>query len=377
MGIDLIYMNAEKEDIGVMQDYTLDLAFGSDENDFECKVSENNHCCEKDFFLYIEGTEYGGIVDNIAVDTDAEEVTYSGRTWHGILASKTLEPDSGADYLVLSGEANTVLSTLIDRMGLNSLFKASAEDTGISISNYKMNRYINGYDGICKMLKTVGAKLKIKFINGFVELSAEPIVDYSKDEQFDTDLIALNIKKKYNRINHVICLGKGDLSQREVIHIYADENGNTSEIQAFTGFAEITATYENTNAEGDELRQGGVDLMKEAWADDELDFEFINNAESYDIGDIVGANEHITGTEVSREITKKIVTISNGTVTVSYPSDTSSGGGTSYSSNGEGSGGGLYNLPETEVLTLEEYNALITNGLIDNDCLYIIVGEEA
>ena len=356
MGIDLIYANANKEDIGIMRDYTLDLAFGSDENNFECKIVESNHCCEKDFFLYIESTEYGGIVDDIAVDTDDGEVTYLGRTWHGILNSKVLEPDSGADYLICSGEANSVLSTLIDRMGLNSLFKATADSSAITISNYKMNRYIGGYDGIVKMLKSVGAKLTMKFNDGFVELSAKPIVDYSKDEQFDTDLIALNIKKKGNVVNHIICLGKGDLKDREVIHIYADEKGNISQNQVFTGLAEVTAVYENTNAaDSEELKQGGIDILKNAWASNEIDFDFIDDEESYDIGDIIGAEEHITGTEVAREITKKIVNISNNTVIVSYPTDSSGGGYTQTSSGGGGgtaggSGGGnvSINLNGTE-----------------------------
>lgn len=321
MELDLIYMNSQKEDVDIMKDYTLDLAFGRDENNFVCEIVDTNHCCEENFYLYIEGTEYGGIIDSIGSDTDAGKVTYHGRTWHGILNSHILEPDRGADYLVCNGEANNVLATLINRMGLNSLFKAASDNSGITITNYKMNRYIKGYDGIRKMLKNAGAKLILKFNDGFVELSAKPFIDYSKDEQFDTDLIALDIKKNYNRLNHVICLGKGDLQDREVIHVYADENGNISENQVFTGLSEICDVYENVNAEGEDLKQGGIEKLEKAWAADKINFNFLDNAESYDIGDIVGASEHITKSEVAREITKKIVTIKDNTVTVSYPSD--------------------------------------------------------
>lgn len=368
--MDLIYTNANKEDIGVMKDYTLDLAFGSDENDFECKIAESQHCCKKGFFLYIENTEYGGIVDDIAVDVD--EVTYSGRTWHGILNSKILCPDANADYLVVSGEANSVLASLINRMGLNSLFKASSDSSGVTITNYKMNRYIEGYDGIIKMLKAYGAKLKIKFSNGFVELSAKPIVDYSQDEQFDTDLIALAVKKRGNVLNHVICLGKGELAGREVIHVYADANGNISETQVFTGLAEVAGVYENANAEDSaELKQGGIDMLKAAWASDEIDFDFVDDAESYDIGDIVGAEEHITETDVTREITKKIVTIQNNTVTVSYPSSNSnssnhksvsSGGGGSSSS---GDAVGVQSIVQTTTSTVDSGTNVITATLTD------------
>ena len=86
--MDLIYTNSAREDIGVLLDYELDLAFGADENNFECRIASASHCCEAGSLLYMEGTEYGGIVDSIQSDTEAQEITYIGRTWHGILNSK-------------------------------------------------------------------------------------------------------------------------------------------------------------------------------------------------------------------------------------------------------------------------------------------------
>lgn len=317
--MDLIYMDASKADLGVIQDYTLDLAFGTDENDFECKIIKANHCCEAGYYLYFEGTEYGGTIDSITVDSANEEVTYSGRSWHGILNTKILEPDAGEDYLVLNGEANAVLGTLLSRMGLTDLFVASSEVSDINIYNYQIDRYIKGYDGIRKMLKAEGAKLDIAIKEGFVELSAKPIIDYSKDEQFDTDQIDFVVTKNSSPINHVICLGKGDLAEREVIHIYADSNGNISDTQSLTGILEVSVVYDYSNAENtEELRKGGVELIQESWNSNEIDFGFNANDETYDIGDIVGAREAVTGVEVNAEITKKIISIANNTTTISY-----------------------------------------------------------
>lgn len=317
--MDLIYMNAEKEDVGVLSDYTFDLAFGSDENDFECSVSTSNNKCQAGFFLYYEGAEYGGVIDSIKVDTDSDSVTYLGRTWHGILSSKVIQPDAGEDYLTVSGEANTVLASLVSRMGLTDLFRASNETSGIDISNYKMNRYVDGYKGIRKMLKASGAKLCVAFKEGFVELSVRPLVDYSKDEQFDTDQIAFKIKKNFHPLNHVICLGKGDLKDREVIHVYADASGNISTTQSITGMDELVDVYDNSNAESsEELLQGGIDMIQESWNSDEVQFDFDSDSETFDVGDIVGAKEKTTGIEVNAGITKKIVTIKNGETTISY-----------------------------------------------------------
>jgi len=317
--MDLIYTNIEREDVGVMFDYTLDLAYGSSENNFECKIFGNNHCCESNCYLYFENTEYGGIIDDIGVDTEKEEVTYYGRTWHGILNSKIIEPDAGQDYLVLSGEANLVLLDLIKRMGLSELFTASENESRIEISNYQMNRYIGGYDGIRKMLRTFGGKLNISFRDGLVELSAKSVVDYSEQEEFDASQLSFRVKKAGNPLNHIICLGKGELAEREVIHVYADEKGNISDVQVMKGIREVSAVYENTNAESsEELKQGGIDKMRQAWNSNELEYGFDSNDENYDIGDIVGAREETTETEVRAEISKKIVTVQNKAITVSY-----------------------------------------------------------
>lgn len=364
--MDLIYMNANKEDVGVLLDYTFDLAFGSNENDFECKIVQESHCCEEDFILYIEGTEYGGIIDDIGIDTDADEITYHGRTWHGVLNSKVLEPDSGADYLIVSGEANGVLSDLIGRMGLSDFFVASSEHSGIIISSYKMNRYITGYDGIKKMLASAGAKLNIRFSGGFAVLSAKPIIDYSKDEEFNKDQIDFKVVKKSNRLNHVICLGQGDLAEREVIHVYTDENGNISSTQVLFGLDEVSATYENVNAaDSTELCQGGIDLLKEAWEADELEFDFTSDdSRTYDIGDIVGATEETTGVTVTRDITKKIVQIKGNEITISYEcgdkgTATYEGSGVTGGGSG-GSGGGGGSQIEMIPLSNLQIEALLT-----------------
>ena len=92
--MDLIYSDRDFKDIGVLKNPQLDLAFGRSENNFECKIPLADACCDKGFLIYAEGTEYGGIVDNIGIDTrnGIRNAIYSGRTWHGILGSKCILP---------------------------------------------------------------------------------------------------------------------------------------------------------------------------------------------------------------------------------------------------------------------------------------------
>ena len=317
--MDLIYTNVNRDDVGILKSYTFDLAYGTDENDFELTLDLNEHCCDADCILYIEGTEYGGIIDTISVVTDEEKLIYRGRTWQGIFGSKVIVPDEGNAYLTVSGEANAVIGNLIERLGLSDLFVASKDKSGLTISNYSFGRFVDGYSGIIKMLDTVSGKLKFTFADGQVTVSALPIVDYSNDEQFDNDSVEMEIEKTHNPVNHLICLGKGELTERQVIHLYMDGNKNISKTRTFSNLQEVTAVFDYPNAESlDELEKKGTEKFQEIVPQDKVQLNFSPEEASYDIGDIIGARELITNTLVGVKITKKIVNISYGETNIQY-----------------------------------------------------------
>ena len=374
--MDLIFMNASREDIGVLQDYELDLAFGADENNFECRIQAQAHCCEAGFFLYAEGTEYGGVIDSITSDTAKKEIIYSGRTWQGILNSKIIEPDNGADYLIVSGDANDVLGSLVERLALSDMFEGSTESSGIEVSNYRMHRYVSGYDGIRKMLESVGGKLNFTFRNGKIVLAALPIHDYSQDEEFDADLVSFKAVRNYKAINHLICLGSGELSDRLVVHLYADTEGNISQTQTQFGMDEVSAIYEYSNiGEKSELIKEGTEQFKGMLSADEISIDFDSNDDKYDVGDIIGAYDPITHLFATAPIVKKIVTIKDGRITISLTPDKAKGGiametGGAVISGGGGGGGTNIDLPVsienggTGATTAEEARANL--GFVDS-----------
>lgn len=363
--MDLIFMNASREDIGVLQDYELDLAFGADENNFECRIQSQAHCCEAGFFLYAEGTEYGGVIDSITSDTAKKEVIYSGRTWQGILNSKIIEPDEGADYLIVSGDANEVLHSLVERLALSDMFDSATEDSGIEVSNYKMHRYVSGYDGIRKMLASVGGKLKFKFKDGRVVLSALPVHDYSRDEEFDADLVSFKAVRNYKSVNHLICLGAGELADRLVVHLYADTEGNISQTQTQTGMDEVSAIYEYNNIDNEEeLISEGTAKFKEILSADEISIDFDSDDDKYDVGDIIGAYDPITHLFATASIEKKIVTIKDGRITISLSPDKAKGGISMEiggASIGGGGGGTSVSVDDVVTETLLWENASPTN----------------
>lgn len=317
--MDLIYTNANGVDQGVLKTHAFDLSFGSSENDFELILGSDEPILEYGAFSYIEGTEYGGMVGSMKTSTDGDTITYKGRTWHGILNSKVIEPDTGESHLVVSGDANEVLQMLITRIGLSELFVAADKLSGINITGYKLHRYCKAYDGIMTMLAKHGAKLKISWEGRCVLLSAEPIADYT-ESPVDGDMAPLTVEHHEKKVNHMICLGRGEGVEREIIHLYADQFGRIGSVQYYTGLDEIADKYENTNVETiEELEEGGVDRLTELRNNDTAEIALLEAAGlSYDIGDIVGATEIKSGVSVSAAVSQKIVKIKNGVVSTEY-----------------------------------------------------------
>ena len=317
--MDLIYTNANRADQGVLKTHAFDLSFGSSENDFELILGAKEPVLEYGAFAYIEGTEYGGEVDSMKTSTNGETITYKGRTWHGIINSKVIEPDTGESHLVVSGDANEILQGLIARLGLSELFVVVGNLSGVNIPEYKFKRYCKAYDGIRAMLAKNGAKLKIAWEGRYVYLSAEPIADYT-ESPVDGDTATLTVEHYEKKVNHLICLGRGDGVEREIIHLYVDQFGRIGSVQYYTGLDEITETYENTNVESiEELEEGGIDRLTELRNNDTAEIALPEaGGLSYDIGDIVGATEVKSGVTVSAAVSQKIVKIKNGVVSTEY-----------------------------------------------------------
>lgn len=251
--MDLIYTDKNRKDISVLSDYELDEAFGKSENNFSLKISLSEHCMEPGCVVYAENTEYGGIIDTLNPNTKDSTLTYKGRTWHGILNSKVLEPDAGEDYLILSGEANSVLKEIITRLKLNDVFSVSEEDSGIEIIHYQCSRYPCAYDEIRKMLYEFMGKLTINCQMKTVLLSVSLLYDYSADEEWDANQLDFTIEKNYHPVNHLICLGGGDLKDRHVIHLFTDENGG---IQPYS-------FYDNPYQDADYILDKRNQILKE------------------------------------------------------------------------------------------------------------------
>lgn len=321
--VDLIITDSKHVDVRSAVDYTLDCAWGKEENDFELVVSGAS-TIDAGAYIYIDGSECGGVVDAMEDQLTAgvSTLTYSGRTWHGVLANKILEPDRGKDYLTVSGTASTVIGSLISRVGLDAVFDAVDSPTAgaQTIKSYQFDRYTDCYTGLRKMCAASGLKLRLAYASGKVRVWAEPAAHYG--DSIDSDLIDFDVTRTWRKPNHLIGLSKGDLAARTVVHWYADAKGNVSQSQSLKGVDEITQVYDYSSAEANELNQKTREKLQELQSEGDVKVTVRDDANVvFDVGDTVTARDNLTGITVNASITKKIVKVSGGVLSVDYEAD--------------------------------------------------------
>lgn len=328
--MELIYTDPIGKELGYILNANVDMEIGEDEkssiNDFEIEFKRSgwNGTVEFGSQVYVPDTEYGGIVQELYTSTKSNSITVKGYTWRGMMTKKVIQPESNQDYAVESGELNQIIQRRVQE-AFPGLFYGIEEDTGIQVKNYQFDRYCTLHAGLQKLLKSVGYRMEIKYIqsekteSGYVRVRAVPIVDYSAKYEFSNDNnMQFTMDNNKRGTNHLICLGKGELKDRLVLHLYIDGQGNISQTQYFFGIDEIAETYDSSGSEYDDLLKNGTEKLLKSKSKTEYDMTMKKIEGTMDIGDIVGGRDYLTGASMKKPIGRKIWTVSEGKEKVEY-----------------------------------------------------------
>lgn len=306
----LVVTDSSYRNKGFVKRFALDMAFGSDENDFTLTVPCGTEI-EVGSLVYVPGTEWGGLVREpwtVSEDGEAYRV-YHGPTWHGLMEDRILYPDPGVDYLTVSGDANDAIRSLVNRVGLQSVFEA-APPCGIQVSSWQFDHdstYL--YGGLMKMLESVGCILDIRRgTTGKTVLGAIPTprhIDRSSKTGFRL--------KRFHPKNHLKCLGKGELKDRICVDLYASKAGNVSQTQSIFGIDVSEEIYDLASAEREELIEQGTKHLKELQVFSEAKLK-LPEGRDYRVGSIVGKSDPRARVSVTAKVGKMIVKLySSGT----------------------------------------------------------------
>ncbi len=329
--MELIKADEYGRQLGYIQGANIDFEIGADEsdsiNDFEIEMKRWNWDGSIGYgsMIFAPGTEYGGIVREISTDTSAKVIRARGDTWRGMMTKKIIQPLVGQDYAIASGDINSIVKEKVEAE-FPGLFYGAEMETGVTVNNYQFDRYCTLHSGLVKMLKSVGYRLDIRYqegevgTSGYVRVSAVPINDFSSEYELTNDN-NMNFTTDDNRrgINHLICLGKGELKDRLVIHLYADQNGKISQTnQYYKGTEEIAAVYDSSGSERDDLLKNGIKELQGKKSSVSYNMTMTKLEGNVDLGDIVGGKDYLTGISMKKPIGRKIWTVSSGQEKIIY-----------------------------------------------------------
>lgn len=319
--MEFIICDASRVEVGRFPDTAVfDFDIG-DTNDVEIT-------CEKgllDFGMYLvcPGTEYGALIEEKDLWTNEADETWRGNAFRRFLQEFIIEPPAGQDYMIVEGDAHDVMRQVLDN-AFHGLFTVPETASGIEVGTYRFERYTDALSGFTKMLKQKDARIHIEVKQGgsnepfSVILSAVPIKNLSEEIEYSQDSkIAINLKESRRGINHLVCLGKGELKDRQVVHLYAQLDGSISQTRYYTGLEERTAVYDFSNAESlDELIKSGTDRLKELMDTKTMRMS-IQDVE-LQVGDVIAGRDYETGLYLQKPVVQKIVRMESGTATVEY-----------------------------------------------------------
>ena len=304
----VILANENLQELCAIKDANVTVDLNGDRT-FSVQIARSNWRPELTFssLIYIMGTEYGGIIGEVLTDTTLDYVELKGMSWRGRLAKKIIQPPTGSDYKTVSGELHTVMKSLIEPE-FDGLIVVSQEDTGVNVSNYQFDRYCTLYDGLVKMLKSKWYRLQLSFRReqgepGYLFVEAVPIVDYSNRIELSRDCqLNYTMDDKRDGVNHLIVAGKGELQDRNVLHLYVQEDGSIGTQQYYTGLQEIAEIYENTSTETDELWSKSEERLQELMNKKTFRMDVAKLGLDIGIGDIVGGRDYLTGMYMAKPV---------------------------------------------------------------------------
>ena len=314
--MDLIYTDRNGIDQGILLSYSLDMEIGGKE-DFELKVPISNYFrIESGSFIYVQNSDIFGRIEGIKVATKDHTITYSGRTIRGILDTKVIQPEAGQDYRIVSGTLEDILNSLVSEFAMSDLIEFK-DEVGKTLTSYQIDRYVTMLDFIDKVLKDFAMCMEFDYADKMIVHIVQQ-VDYVDQAEFGVNVnVNFTIEQQNFLVNHLICLGKGELKNRQVVHLYRDDKGNVSQNQYYYGRYEVQQTYDYPSVESTEklIMDGTKKLQDQTYQSIKVS---LPESMIANVGDIVGGTEEITGVKVRAPITQKIIKLTDGDLLISY-----------------------------------------------------------
>lgn len=313
----MIWTDADGVDQGALLDYELDLAYGigdDPENDFSLTPMDGTRLSEGCLW-YVDGTPWGGVVDDCKFDTSTGLVSYHGRSLQGVLDGLVVCPPAGSEHYRMEGEANDAIAALLAHVGLSGAATVPAGGSGVTLG-HDLDRFCTAWEGLVDACREAGARPELRLERGTIVVTAVPRRTWGSE--VDSDLLDLSGTREWRPVNHLVCAGEGEGGERAVVHLYADAEGRVSRSQSLFGLDERAELYDYTSADEGELVERGTERLSDKQGDGEVEVTVKDGSLDMEVGDVAVGRASSLGLVVEAEVAKKIVRATGLTVAVSH-----------------------------------------------------------
>lgn len=314
MGVSVVILDASGRALRQTDDWSADVAYGADENRFTITRIAGPPLSAH-MRWQVDGTALAGVVDTVCpsvAEDGSSSVSYKGRTVQGVLAGKVLMPPSGETHLTATGDLNECIRDVVEAVGLDGYLTVPTTPSGFDASGYRYRRFVDAYTGMRMLCASVGARLRFRATGDGIELSAVPATTYG---DLPSERVAFSAERTYRPCNHMVGLGAGEGTARQVAHWYADASGNLSQTQTLKGVAEVAQTYDHSGS--DDLSADTKSKLAELQGQGTFTAALPEDA-GLDVGDTVTASDSTTGIGVEAQVTKVICKVSLGEAVTGY-----------------------------------------------------------
>lgn len=314
MGVSIVVMDPSGHALRQTDDWSADIAYGADENRFTISRIAGPPLSAH-MRWQVDGTALAGIIDTVCPDVAEDggsSVSYKGRTVQGVLAGKVLMPPSGQTHLTSTGDLNDCIRAVVQTCGLSGYLTVPSTASGFEVDGYRYRRFVDAYTGLRMLCASVGARLRFRATGSGIELSAVSATTYG---DLPSERVAFSAERTYRPCNHMVGLGSGEGTARQVVHWYADASGALSQSQTLTGIAEVAQTYDHSGSS--DLSADTRSKLAELQGQGTFDAALPEDA-GLDVGDTVTASDSTTGIGVEAQVTKVICKVSLGEAVTSY-----------------------------------------------------------
>lgn len=311
--MELIYTDIDGKDIGSFSKRTqidFEIGLNDTKNDFTITMPMEDYDSHigKGSIVYSD-TEIGGIVIGLESNTKTKKVTLYGGNWRYIIGQQIIVPPTGSDYFTFEGDVSQLIATLINP-SFGGRIVADEHPVGVNVS--VQYRYTNKLVGIETALQSVGYRLAITFDVDETKaiVKAVPIQTLNKEYSDDYYNVSLVVKDIHDGVNHLIALGRGELSQRMVYECWRLSDGTitedktTAEADGVKGINIRSYIYDYPSAETlDILKESAIEKLNSNA--DTVSFD-ISNVNDADIGDYISIRERIIGLSMIKRVKSRL-----------------------------------------------------------------------